>query len=222
MNEKLTRSFQLGIERTTDPQGRLHNPDGPAVVNQRSNHKEWYNRGLLHRDGDEPAVLGEGYSSYYKHGKLHRDGGQPAIISKNGNHLEWYVNGQRHRDRNEGPAVFIRAQRQGFADEQVYFENGIEVQPGRTPILDRKDAVIEAAVKVPELPPVISAILQRMDPKTISETMSPVLTPEAPKAEPEAAPVGTPIPQAPVPPVTPEVTPPEPQTGRRRKRADPS
>ena len=45
---------------------------------------EYYKNGVLHRDGDLPAVISAlGDLEYWKNGKRHRDNG-PAVIRKNG------------------------------------------------------------------------------------------------------------------------------------------
>ena len=53
---------------------------------------EYYKNGVLHRDGDLPAVISaRGDLEYWKNGRRHRDNG-PAIIRKNGV-CSWYKNG---------------------------------------------------------------------------------------------------------------------------------
>ena len=53
---------------------------------------EYYKYGVLHRDGDLPAVITvRGHKEYWKNGKRHRDHG-PAIIRTNGV-CSWYKNG---------------------------------------------------------------------------------------------------------------------------------
>ena len=53
---------------------------------------EYYKNGVLHRDGDLPAVISaRGDLEYYKNGRRHRDNG-PAVIRKNGV-CSWYKNG---------------------------------------------------------------------------------------------------------------------------------
>ena len=53
---------------------------------------EYYKNGVLHRDGDLPAVISSrGDLEYWKNGKRHRDNG-PAVIRKNGV-CSWYKNG---------------------------------------------------------------------------------------------------------------------------------
>ena len=53
---------------------------------------EYYKNGVLHRDGDLPAVISaRGDLEYWKNGRRHRDNG-PAIIRKDGV-CSWYKNG---------------------------------------------------------------------------------------------------------------------------------
>jgi hypothetical protein len=50
---------------------------------------------LLHRDGDRPAIDdGDIYEKWYKNGVLHRDGELPAVLSKRNIFSEWWTNGQ--------------------------------------------------------------------------------------------------------------------------------
>lgn len=106
--------------------GELYRTDGPAVILPDGT-CEWYERpGLLHRDGDQPAVvasdgvrewrvdgvlhrengpailLDDGAALFYRHGLLHRDGGQPAVSRPDGR-TEWWEDGLRHRE--DGPAL---------------------------------------------------------------------------------------------------------------------
>ena len=75
-----------------------------VVLNDKAEHKcyihvkkywgnvEYYKNGVLHRDGDLPAVISaRGDLEYYKNGRRHRDNG-PAVIRKNGV-CSWYKNG---------------------------------------------------------------------------------------------------------------------------------
>lgn len=58
--------------------------------------------GLIHRDGDKPAVIHKnGTKEWYVRGKRHRVGG-PAVLYPNGTKV-WCEDGERHR--NDGPAV---------------------------------------------------------------------------------------------------------------------
>ena len=53
---------------------------------------EYYKNGVLHRDGDLPAVItARGDLEYWKNGRRHRDNG-PAVIRKDGV-CSWYKNG---------------------------------------------------------------------------------------------------------------------------------
>ena len=53
---------------------------------------EYYKNGVLHRDGDLPAVISaRGDLEYWKNGRRHRDNG-PAVIRKDGV-CSWYKNG---------------------------------------------------------------------------------------------------------------------------------
>jgi len=103
-----------------------HSCDGPAIIN--NGDQFWYKEGVLHRDGDQPAVIyangdqewfkegnrnregdrpaiifADGDHEWWKEGKLHRDGDQPAVIGANGNQ-EWWKEGKWHRDGDQ-PAI---------------------------------------------------------------------------------------------------------------------
>jgi hypothetical protein len=52
--------------------------------------------GLLHREGDLPAVfLADGTQEWWVKGLLHREGGLPAVIHADGTR-EWWVEGKRY------------------------------------------------------------------------------------------------------------------------------
>ena len=60
--------------------------------------------GVIHRDGDEPAIIyANGDRVYYVNGKLHRDGDQPAVIFSNGS-VEYWFDGKLHREGDK-PAI---------------------------------------------------------------------------------------------------------------------
>lgn len=64
----------------------------------------WEKDGLLHRDGDEPAVIHtDGTREWWVSGQLHRNSDKPAVTRTDG-HLEWWVHGQRRRDGDK-PAI---------------------------------------------------------------------------------------------------------------------
>jgi len=85
--------------------GLLHSKDDqPAITYFNSSEKCWYKYGLLHRNGDKPAVISENqYKYWYKDGELHRDGDKPASITPNG-YKRWYQKGKLHRDGDK-PAI---------------------------------------------------------------------------------------------------------------------
>lgn len=90
---------------------RLHNPDGPAVIDPRGifgGARKWYRHGKLHRD-DGPAIMwGDGDWDYYQNGKRHRldgpaslrqDGIQVWVTSRSGGKwstptfdIRWFIN----------------------------------------------------------------------------------------------------------------------------------
>ena len=58
--------------------------------------KQWFRKGLLHRDGGLPAYIGpDKTKAWYKDDKLHRLDG-PAIEWFRGNRKEWYINGKEY------------------------------------------------------------------------------------------------------------------------------
>lgn len=68
--------------------GNLHNPEGPAVIND-DGAQIWFHNGLKHRE-DGPAFVNhkEQFYEYWVHGYLHRIDG-PARIHKTG-YEYWY------------------------------------------------------------------------------------------------------------------------------------
>lgn len=70
--------------------------------------EKWYKNGLLHRDGDEPAVININIgmdtitTQFYKNGKLHREGSPAISIRQLQTGLlikeEWYNEGLLHRE----------------------------------------------------------------------------------------------------------------------------
>jgi hypothetical protein len=64
----------------------------------------WRMNGVVHRDGDQPAIITEDGDMYwYSHGLRLDDGDQPAIILRNGKKY-WYFHGNCHRDGDQ-PAI---------------------------------------------------------------------------------------------------------------------
>jgi len=80
--------------------GRLHNPDGPAIVYADGHKEHWFN-GKLHNPNGPAVIYPDGYKAYWINGKRHNPNG-PAVIFANG--LKWYyINGERHNP--DGPAI---------------------------------------------------------------------------------------------------------------------
>lgn len=68
--------------------------------------KKWYQKGLLHRDGDLPAVqYYNGDKEWYQRGLLHRDNDLPSVERSDGS-KRWYQKGALHRE-NDLPAIMI-------------------------------------------------------------------------------------------------------------------
>lgn len=101
--------------------------DSPAEIRPIQGVHSWYRDGILHRDGDKPAMIY--YSSdgkvlhriWMKNGKRHRGEDKPAEIVFNGNLLTWYKHGRKHREN--GPA-FI----DNINGIERWYIDGIEIQ----------------------------------------------------------------------------------------------
>lgn len=98
---ELLGCFSLGEDHIfwRNDQQELHNEHGPAVEEYAV--KEWFSRGVFHRE-DGPAVeWGNGKREWWVHGQRHRVDG-PASIRADGSE-EWWLNNNRHRV--DGPAM---------------------------------------------------------------------------------------------------------------------
>ena len=83
--------------------GVLHRDgDKPAVVDDTSGVSRWFIDSELHREGDQPAHVDttQGIRRWHRHGVLHRDGDKPAIEADDGNR-RWFVNGNLHREGDQ-------------------------------------------------------------------------------------------------------------------------
>ena len=68
--------------------------------------QEWYQNGLLHREGDKPSIRnGPSSAKWYKFGKLHRDNGKPALIS--GFEAFWFIDGESLHKDEKGRALSV-------------------------------------------------------------------------------------------------------------------
>jgi len=88
-----------GMEKAWYKDGLLHREgDKPALIDFEfgMNLNSYYINGKLHRDGDNPAVESQSFNKWFRHGLLHRDGDLPAVVDDL--QYEWWVNGKRHRD----------------------------------------------------------------------------------------------------------------------------
>lgn len=90
-----------------DRDGLIHREgDLPAVIHADGG-QEYFRHGLRHRDDDLPAVVqADGYSRWYRNGIVHREGDLPAIVHSDGSRW-WMQQGRYHRD-GDLPAI-IRA-----------------------------------------------------------------------------------------------------------------
>lgn len=62
-------------------------------LHQNHRHTEYFEKGVLHREGDQPAVDIPGYKKeWWKHGKRHREDGKPAVEMEHG-YKEYWVDG---------------------------------------------------------------------------------------------------------------------------------
>lgn len=97
--------------------GALQSQEGrPSVVEYRYGTitlQEWHDKDQLHRDGDQPAVLGWSEDTgafvkaeYYRRGEAHRDNGPAMLLTNPDDHIRqelWWRNGRL--DRQNGPAA---------------------------------------------------------------------------------------------------------------------
>ncbi len=134
--------------------GKLHRLDGPALIQPKYidgiHHKEeWYKDGLLHRDGDAPALYYtftsatseiEGYEkTYYKYGKQHRIGAparflyDPFTPDDKSIMCEWYIDDEMSRDPNDGPAQYI-LEEDGTTFAESYYYHGYKLDKINIPI----------------------------------------------------------------------------------------
>lgn len=83
---------ECGAVKYYNSDGRIHNPNGPAVVYPDGN-KAYYINGELHNP-DGPAVIHpNGYKEYFINGERHNANG-PAIVGADGIKF-YYIKGER-------------------------------------------------------------------------------------------------------------------------------
>jgi hypothetical protein len=88
-----------------------------------------YSNGLLHRDGDKPAIIINGtYGSslsWFQYGVLHRDEDKPAVVESGYEEFfQWYQNGLLHRE-DKKPALIINCAECGEVEHHEWYEHGV-------------------------------------------------------------------------------------------------
>lgn len=97
--------------------GILHRDGDLPAVRVLGQRDEWYQIGLLHRRNDKPAIIHlSGTREWFYRGLRHRENDLPAVIRADGSQ-HWYYDNKRHRE-NDQPAV-IRAD-----GKQEWWKNG--------------------------------------------------------------------------------------------------
>lgn len=115
-----------------DPQGQLHNPDGPAFYGF-DGEQMWCHHGPKHRL-DGPAHTDQfGVERFFVNGLAHRLDG-PAVQGPAGTpwrSKEWFVDGKRHRV--DGPAIDAVGGKEWFVDGKRHRLDGpaVEKDDGR-------------------------------------------------------------------------------------------
>lgn len=109
-------TMEKGVKKTSFYYSIPHRLDGPAKVKENGD-EWWYKMGILHRDGDDPAVVRKEMKMWVKEGKCHRDNDLPAIILTRGD-KHWYNDGVLHREN--GPAMI------GPDGSEEYWLNGVK------------------------------------------------------------------------------------------------
>ena len=88
------------------------------------NDKIWFAHGMVHRNGDLPALITGGCKIWYRRNKIHRDNDLPAIIHTSGTKY-WIINGKCHRD-NDKPAIEdISGERRWYQHDMLHRDNDL-------------------------------------------------------------------------------------------------
>jgi hypothetical protein len=113
---------------TYDPRYKLTEKDLWSEDEFKEDAQIWFKNGLIHRDGDEPALIQEdGGRRWYKEGVLHRDNDLPAIVTTDSQ--EWWVNGMWHRDNGE-PAIVSPNFKAWYVNGKRHRENDLPAEDG--------------------------------------------------------------------------------------------
>lgn len=127
------------VKKWYNSNNQLHRDnDQPAVIGP--NYQAWYVNGVRHRDNDQPAVIKKckdgSNLAYFNNGKIHRDNGNPALVYADGS-MEWFVNGQ-HKNTNNGPVcILVRRIHEHLEDNNRYLyddhDNRVSASEGFDP-----------------------------------------------------------------------------------------
>lgn len=109
-------NYGSGYKTTLNSFGEPHSfNDEPAVIHEESGLKEWRQNGLLHREGDRPALTISNWEQYWQNGFIYREGGKPAgITSFTGGKYHSYYNKQNQEHRDGGKPALISIPDPGF------------------------------------------------------------------------------------------------------------
>lgn len=95
-----TKNLPVGVTITVSPtEGTVIGFYSRSIIMKidPEGNKFWFRDGVLHRDGDMPAVeMVDGSLIYMINGQVHRKDDLPAIIRASGA-KEWWKRGRRHR-----------------------------------------------------------------------------------------------------------------------------
>ncbi len=122
--------------RLTDRHMKLHNDNGPAVI-EPDGEQLWYQHGKLHRT-DGPAVIrdadGERFMRWMDYD---RDEGWPNPELIPYGDKEWWVDGKLHRE--DGPAVIAAYSDDDTGGLEIWYQNGVLHREGGPAFIVMKD-----------------------------------------------------------------------------------
>lgn len=146
-------SFSAGdyVRLWRDGQGKLHRDEGPAVIIVSAEtgkviSEKWFRHGLLHRDGDQPALTelhtsGATEFIWAKEGLVHRENRPARVVREpdgSSNWVEqWRLRGEFHRVG--GPAVIYVDPDSGVVNIERWCENGRSHRPDGPAEIERDE-----------------------------------------------------------------------------------
>lgn len=104
-----------------DAEGRLHNPQGPAVITK--NMRAWYQHGKQHRLNGPAIIYGNGDEVWYQNGEIHRDGNKPAITKRDGVR-KWYLHGKPCRLSGSANVIYADGTQEWRNEDDVVHRDG--------------------------------------------------------------------------------------------------